>query len=57
MARKQAKKQFQQDAVDYWKKQYNQVNKAKQRLESACKERFPFSDYFYWAAFTCQGLR
>ncbi len=56
-AQKQAQKQSQQDAVDYWKERYKQVNKARNMLDSACKEAFPFSDYFYWAAFTCHGLR
>jgi CHAT domain-containing protein len=30
---------------------------AKKRLESLYKESHPFSHPFYWAAFTCQGLR
>jgi CHAT domain-containing protein/tetratricopeptide (TPR) repeat protein len=62
-AYKQARKQS-LDTVDDWKKELNRIDKTQeklekaiQRLNSACKELFPFSDYFYWSAFTCQGLR
>jgi CHAT domain-containing protein len=63
VAYKQARKES-PDTVTYWKKELNRIDKTQeklekaiQRLNSACKEPFPFSDYFYWSAFTCQGLR
>jgi hypothetical protein len=62
-AYKQAKKQS-PDTVEGWKKELNRIDKmqeklkkAIQRLEFACNEPYPFSDYFYWSGFTCQGLR
>lgn len=48
----------------YWDREYkHSVKKGKliyqaiERLKSICQEAFPFRDPFYWAAFTCQGLR
>jgi CHAT domain-containing protein len=52
------------DAVEELQKEYSRCHKNKQnvektqrQLEKACTEEFPFSDFFYWSAFTCQGLR
>ncbi|MBD0361991.1 MAG: CHAT domain-containing protein, partial [Coleofasciculus sp. C3-bin4] len=33
------------------------IRKTKNRLNALCQESFPFSHPFYWAAFTCSGLR
>jgi CHAT domain-containing protein len=33
------------------------IRKIKNRLNALCQESFPFSHPFYWAAFTCSGLR
>jgi CHAT domain-containing protein len=62
-ALKKAKKDS-PDAVEELQKEYSRCYKRKDRVErtqsqlkSACAEEFPFSDLFYWSAFTCQGLR
>jgi CHAT domain-containing protein len=62
-AYKQAKKQS-LNTRDDWNKELKRIEKIREKLEAAinrlelaCKEPFPFSDYFYWSGFTCQGLR
>jgi CHAT domain-containing protein len=53
-----------EDTEDYWQNEYDRISETLEKVEGAikrldcvCKEAFPFSDYFYWSAFTCQGLR
>jgi CHAT domain-containing protein len=62
-ALKKAKKES-PDAVEELQKEYSRcynrkdrVKRTQSQLKSACAEGFPFSDFFYWSAFTCQGLR
>ncbi len=62
-ALKQARKQS-LDTVKFWQKEYLFFEKKRDRLEvsercleRACKQDFPFSNSFYWAAFICQGVR
>ncbi|MGC1393646.1 MAG: CHAT domain-containing protein, partial [Coleofasciculaceae cyanobacterium] len=52
------------ETEDYLQKEYDRIGetleileKIVKRLDYACQEPLPFSDYFYWSAFTCQGLR
>ncbi|WP_017716261.1 CHAT domain-containing protein [Kamptonema formosum] len=52
------------EAVEELQKEYDRCYDKQQKveitqsqLETACTEEFPFSDFFYWSAFTCQGLR
>lgn len=45
---------------DEYKQNYQsaeRIRKTKNRLNALCQEAFPFSHAFYWAAFTCSGLR
>jgi CHAT domain-containing protein len=45
---------------DEYKQNYQsaeRIRKTKNRLNALCQEAFPFSHPFYWAAFTCSGLR
>jgi GTP-binding protein EngB required for normal cell division len=51
-----------------WDKEYKQlfqaasdtrknIDKVKNTINAVCQDPFPFSHPFYWAAFTCSGLR
>jgi len=47
-----------------WEEEYKRrtkaaerIHKTKKRLNALCQESSPFSHPFYWAAFTCSGLR
>lgn len=47
-----------------WEEEYkkyakigHQIHRSLKNLEKSCEELKPFSDPFYWAAFTCTGVR
>lgn len=68
-ARKEAKAnrdRYPKDTPDYlkWDEEYkhqfkagDRIRQTKNRLKAMSQEAFPFSHPFYWAAFTCSGLR
>jgi hypothetical protein len=62
----QKRDQYPQDSPEYqaWEQEREQYKKlaqliynAKTRLKQLSQAAYPFADPFYWAAFTCQGLR
>jgi pentatricopeptide repeat protein len=62
----QKRDQYPQDSPEYqaWEQERKQYKKlaeliyeAKTRLKKLSQAAYPFADPYYWAAFTCQGLR
>lgn len=43
--------------VIHTRKIKEKLEAAQDKLSSCCEQEFPFADPFYWAAFTCSGLR
>jgi CHAT domain-containing protein len=63
---KRTRDRYQKDSEEYkqWHQEYTRrknwskhLLESKQRLENLSKKSLPFSHPFYWAAFTCSGLR
>jgi CHAT domain-containing protein len=54
---KKAQLQGEQAEVESYAESINRLVRAQIDLEKRCKLSLPFNHPFYWAAFTCQGLR